>query len=110
MTQASGKLTILLVNFKNPDHKLFNGGCCDNANWCLSQCDNYFRFCASAIGSIEQCSMGGALTTKVMGGDSFTFAKDLGGVLKNPITYTFNKWKVQKAEITANFLNNYKNY
>ena len=85
------------MSYKNPNHVVYNGECCDTQFWCRrNQCENYFKFCVTALGSTNQCSLGSA-TTGVLGDDDFRFP-GLGGSLgnghTNPLTYSFTKWKV----------------
>ena len=94
-----GLLSIRLVNYKNPSHTLFNGECCDTLTWCSSnQCESYFKFCVTSLGSLQQCNLGSS-KTKVLGDDDFQFPGNggsLGTDLLNPLTYNFSSWQVRK--------------
>lgn len=99
-------MTILLLNYRNSGHQVFNGDCCDNLNFCSwNDCDNLFKFCATALGSTVSCSLsGGQLTTGILGDDDFSFPGQggyLGGGLNNPITFSFQEWKVRTCFVTS---------
>ncbi|XP_032220268.2 mucin-5AC [Nematostella vectensis] len=93
---SSGKLSITLIDYKNPGSLLYNGECCDTLNFCTwNQCDNLFKFCLTAVNSDLECSLGSG-TTKTLGDDDFRFSgsgADLGGGLRNPLVYGFQGWK-----------------
>lgn len=93
-----------LVNYRNSGHTLFNGECCDTLTWCSSnQCENYFKFCVTSLGSSQQCNLGSS-KTKVLGDDDFQFpgiGGSLGTDLLNPLTYNFSSWKVRDPMTTC---------
>lgn len=91
-----GLLSIRLVNYKNPDSALFNGECCDTVGFCIDQCENFFKFCVTSLGSVKTCNLG-STETKVLGDDDFNFpgvGGSLGTNLLNPLTYNFSSWQV----------------
>lgn len=94
---ASGKVTVLLINYGNSKSQLADGSCCDNLNWCISSCDNFFRLCFALTSSSDKCALWKGWTA-VLGGDSFSFSKgSLGNGITNPVTYSFTHWQVRRT-------------
>lgn len=95
-TNGSGKLTVQLINYKNSASRDINGNCCDNVNWYINECDNYFRLCYATT-FVDKCALWSGWT-RVLGGDSFSFPGDggsLGNGIVNPLTYSFTRWQVR---------------
>ena len=92
---GSGKVTVLLVDYGNSKSQLADGSCCDNLNWCISSCDNFFQLCFASTSSSDKCALWKGWTS-VLGGDSFSFSKgSLGNGITNPVTYSFTRWQVR---------------
>ena len=89
-------MTVQLADFRNSQSRVYDGGCCDNVNWCINECDNYFRLCFAKTSSADKCSLWSGWTT-VLGDDSFSFPKaggSLGNGIMNPLTFSFTRWEV----------------
>ncbi|XP_048577079.1 uncharacterized protein LOC116601640 [Nematostella vectensis] len=96
--QGSGKLSIRLVSYRNPNSYLYDGSCCDNANWCIDSCDNYFILCLAPPDSSDKCTEYKRIT-QVWGSDSISFGGSLGAGISNPFVFSFSRWKGVKLSV-----------
>ena len=107
MVNATYTLVIRAHHYRNSEHKLSNGFCCEinrrfscNPLFCfLCQCDNYFRFCLRRSGTSPDDNSGncplGSYRTGVLGDDDFSFSSSASGVL----TFHGDVWPVSRCRI-----------
>ncbi len=93
MVTCTGKISLKLVSYINPNSRLSDGSCCDGVS-CSNECDNYFKLCLTRP-SDSRCALG-YKQTSVLGDDSFDFGGSLGGGTSNPVVYGFTKWEVSE--------------
>ena len=111
MVKATYTLVIRAHHYRNSEHKLSNGFCCEinrrfscNPWFCfLCQCDNYFRFCLRRSGTSPDdnsanCPLG-SYRTGVLGDDDFSFSSSASGVL----TFHGDVWPVSRCRILQHF-------
>ena len=110
MVKATYTLVIRAHHYRNSEHKLSNGFCCEinrrfscNPWFCfLCQCDNYFRFCLRRSGTSPDdnsanCPLG-SYRTGVLGDDDFSFSSSASGVL----TFHGDVWPVSRCRFCEN--------
>lgn len=91
-------MTVLLLNYANSQSQLADGSCCDNLNWCIDDCDNFFQLCFSHTSSSDKCALWKGWTS-VLGDDGFSFPSaggSLGNGIMNPLSYSFTRWQVRR--------------
>ncbi|ELU11574.1 hypothetical protein CAPTEDRAFT_212931 [Capitella teleta] len=92
---ASGRLIIRFISYRNDDGEGSNGQCCDGRSiFCESQggCDHYFIVSAdSHFGNKSACSYGSVQTGVTRDRKYITFGDNIGGT-SNPMVLEFNKW------------------
>ena len=108
MVKATYTLVIRAHHYRNSEHKLSNGFCCElnrqtscDPFFCFSlcQCDNFFRFCLRRSGTSPDDNSGncplGSYRTRVLGDDDFSFSTSASGVM----TFHGDVWPVSRCRI-----------
>ena len=98
MTFSAVVLTLQPIDYYNGDHKDYNGDCCDDWLWCLSQCENWFKFCITSfpVSDFGRCII--YARTRVLGDDNFYFpayGHSIGVNLYTPLRMrSVDRWPV----------------
>ena len=107
-SHGSGVLTLRLLHYSNPTHKLGNGDCCEYPQskqqyrvppgQCVINCSNSFFICVTPIESNMSCSLGRkGLGWRRTVGDEYKFppGDDYGN--SDPLQFPFSTWNVSST-------------
>ena len=90
-------LTLQPLDYYNRGSEDYNGRCCDDI-FCISDCDNWFKFCITffPVSDFGKCRL--FAVTSVLGDDNFNFpgyGRSLGRNVVSPLVVKFSEqWPV----------------
>ena len=94
-------MTLQPLDYYNGGSLDYGGSCCDLL--CLTECDNWFKFCITAfpVSDFRYCRL--YAVTRVLGDDDFHFpgyGQSIGNNVNNPLRYrASDPWPVSDSNL-----------